>query len=366
MTYQWLHAIWHSLYMAFMMAWDILWALILGFSLSALVQAFVPKGGMNKLLPDAKLKSLLVACGLGIASSSCSYAAVALTRSIIRKGADFVAAMAFQMASTNLVIELGILITLLLGWQFTLAEFLGGFILVIVMAVLFRLFVAAKSIREAKKQADRGVAGKMEAHATMDMSSNKNRLTAVSHYFVMDWVAIWKDIVIGLLIAGALAVIIPENFWTGFFLESYPNIAKIWGPLIGPFVAIFSFVCSVGNVPLAVVLWKGGISFGGVIAFIFADLIVIPILDIYRKYYGLTMAAIIFIIYYISMVIAALIIEFSFEYLNLIPTNRKAAVFATGIQLNYTTVLNIIFMTIAVFLIVRFFRTGGKHMLKMM
>lgn len=366
----------HALQLAFLMFWEIFWALVLGFGLSATVQAVVPKKQMSKLLPDSSPKSLLIACGLGAASSSCSYAAVALTRSIIRKGADFIAAMAFQMASTNLVIELGIIMIILLGWTFFAAEVIGGFLLVGIMALLFRFFVSKTVIETARKQADLGLSGKMEAHANMDMSItegpllkrifSKKGLTAISHYFVMDWQAIWKDIVLGLLIAGALAAWVPNEFWLSFFLESHPTLAKFWGPLIGPIVAIFSFVCSIGNVPLAVVLWNGGISFGGVIAFIYADLIIIPILHIYYRYYGLKMTMAIFLIYYASMVVAALIIEFLFEALELIPRHHNISMSEMSLHLNYTTILNIIFGLMMAFLVYRFFKTGGMKMLKMM
>ncbi|MHB1949445.1 MAG: permease [Gammaproteobacteria bacterium] len=369
-------AILQALKMAFLMGWEIFWALVLGLGLSAIVQAVVPKATMSRLLPDSSPKSLAIACGLGAASSSCSYAAVALTRAIIRKGADFIAAMGFQLASTNLVMELSILIILLLGWQFALAEFVGGLILVALMAILFREFVSAQFIQKAKEHADLNLMGKMEGHALMDMSVSegpffqrlfsKKGLTAISHYFIMDWAAIWKDIVLGLLIAGALAAWIPSDFWTTFFLQNHPAATKIWGPLIGPIVAMLSFVCSVGNVPLAAVLWNGGISFGGVVSFIFADLIVIPILHIYWKYYGFKMMTVIFIIYYVAMVLASLFIEFAFQFLHLIPTQRSAEIFEVSVQLNYTAILNLCFGMIAIILLYRFFKTGGMHMFKMM
>src|SRR5260370_16037986 len=287
----------HALWMAFAMFWEILWALILGFLLSAIVQAVVSKAEMSRLLPDDSPKTLLKAVGLGSGSSSCLYAAVALARSIFRKGANFTAAMVFELASTNLVIELGIIMIVLMGWQFALAEFAGAPVMVAILVMLFRMFLTPKMVDEARAQAEKGLRGRMEGHAEMDMAvtegpilkrmlSGKGR-TAISHYFVMDWLAVWKDIAGGLLIAGALGVLVPETFWRSFFLSSHPVFAKFLGPLIRPVLAIISFVCSVGNVPLAAVLWNSGISFGGVIAFIFPDLIVIPILAIYREYYGL-------------------------------------------------------------------------------
>jgi hypothetical protein len=366
-------AIGHALWMAFAMLWEILWPLILGFGLSAVVQAVVSKSEMTKLLPDDSPRSLSIACGLGAASSSCSYAAVALARSIFRKGANFTAAMAFQLASTNLVAELTIIIIVLMGWQFAAAEFLGGPLMVVLMALLFRMFLSHKLVAEARAEAGRGLKGKMEGHAEMDMSvtegslwrrmTSKDGFTATSHYFVMDLAAVWKDIAIGLLIAGALAAWVPPDFWQKFFLVSHPVAAKIWGPIVGPLVAVLSFVCSVGNVPLAAVLWNGGISFGGVIAFIYADLIVLPIIDIYRKYYGWKVAGLVVAIFYVAMAFAALVIEFLFDLLGLIPSQRSAQIVEMSISFNYTTILNIIFLAIAALLLLRFFRTGGPKML---
>src|SRR5213596_3919477 len=366
-------ALGHALWMAFAMFWEILWPLILGFGLSAVVQAVVSKSEMTRLLPNDSPKSLAIACGLGAASSSCSYAAVALARSIFRKGANFTAAMAFQLASTNLVAELTIIIIVLMGWQFAAAEFLGGPLMVVLMALLFRRFLSHKHIAEARTQANKGLKGKMEGHAEMDMSVTEGSLwqrvtsndgfTATSHYFVMDWAAVWKDIAGGLLIAGAVAAWVPPDFWKEFFLVSHPVAAKFWGPLVGPIVAALSFVCSVGNVPLAAVLWNGGISFGGVIAFIYADLIVLPIIDIYRKYYGWKIAFLIIGVFYTAMVGAALIVEFLFRGLGLIPEHRAAQIVETSITFNYTTMLNIIFLALAAFLVVRFLKTGGPKMM---
>jgi uncharacterized protein len=367
-------ALGHALWMAFAMFWEILWPLILGFGLSGAVQAVVSKGEMSRLLPDDSPRSLAIATGLGAASSSCSYAAVALARSIFRKGADFTAAMAFELASTNLVAELTIIIIVLMGWQFAAAESIGGPLMVVFMAMLFRIFLSPKLVNEAREQANKGLRGKMEGHAEMDMSveeggsiwqrlTSTEGITATSHYFVMDWAAVWKDIAGGVLIAGALAAWVPQNFWKTFFLTSHPVGAMLWGPIVGPVVAILSFVCSVGNIPLAAVLWNGGISFGGVIAFIYADLIVLPILDIYRKYYGWKVTAFVFGGFYSAMAVAALMVEFAFAALGLIPQHRSAQIVETSISFNYTTMLNIIFLLIAAFLLVRFFKTGGPKML---
>jgi uncharacterized membrane protein YraQ (UPF0718 family) len=367
----------HALNLAFGMSWEILWALVLGFALSAVVQAVVSKREMTRLLPDDSPRSLAIACGLGAASSSCSYAAVALARSLFRKGADFTAAMVFEFASTNLVIELGIILALLLGWQFTVAEFAGGFLMIALLAVLFRLFLTPRVVDMARRQAERGLRGSMEGHAEMDMSVTEGSLfsritspkgfTAISHFFVMDWAAIWKDVVGGLVIAGALAAWIPERFWHDFFLISHPGVARFWGPLIGPIVAVASFVCSIGNVPLAAVLWNGGISFGGVISFIFADLIVLPILNIYRKYYGGKATLFLLGTFYVTMAGAGLAIELLFDALGIIPTGpRHAKVIEAHVAFNYTSVLNVLFLILAAVLVVRFIRTGGAEMLRRM
>ena len=372
-----MHAILHALSLALSMTWEVLWALILGFILSATVQALVRRSTITKLLGDAQPKTLAIAAGLGAASSSCSYAAVALARSLFRKGASFTAAMAFEIASTNLVIELGIILALLIGWQFTLAEFIGGPIMIILLALFFRLFLRDKLINDARIQADMALAGSMEGHAAMDMSiggdgSFWKRLfsgpgfTSISHIFVMEWAAVLKDIVIGLLIAGAVGAWVPNSFWEKFFLVDHALLSKIWGPLVGPLVAVLSFVCSIGNVPLAGVLWNGGISFGGVISFIFADLIILPIINIYRKYYGLKMAAFITGSFYLTMVLAGYIIEALFAVLHITPTIRNARVVDTAITLNYTTYLNIFFLLLAAIIIYRFYKSGGRSMLAMM
>jgi uncharacterized membrane protein YraQ (UPF0718 family) len=362
---------------AFAMGWEILWPLILGFALSAVVQAVVSHREMSRLLPDDSPRSILVALALGAASSSCSYAAVALARSIFLKGANFTAAMAFELASTNLVVELSIIIIVLMGWQFALAEFIGAPIMVAILVILFRAFLTPELLNEAREQAERRIAGRMEGHADMDMAvseggslwqriTSDEGLTAISHYFVMDWASVWLDIVGGLLIAGALAAWVPQEFWQSFFAVGHPVVATLWGPIVGPLVAVISFVCSVGNIPLAAVLWNGGISFGGVIAFIFADLIVIPILDIYRKYYGPRMMVFLLVTFYVAMVGAAFIVDAAFGLLNLVPQERSARVVESSIAWNYTTWLNVAFLALAAWLVWRFLKTGGPEMLRMM
>jgi uncharacterized protein len=366
-----------ALGLSFAMFWEILWPLILGFALSAAVQALVSRREMVRLLGNDSARCITLASLFGAASSSCSYAAVALARSLFQKGANFTAAVVFQFASTNLVIELGIIMAVLLGWQFTAAEFVGGPIMIVIIWWLFRATLHPRLVAEARDHAARGLAGRMEGHAEMDMSVIDERpllarmaspegFTAVSHYFVMNWASVWADIAAGLLIAGALAAWVPDSAWKAFFLVGYPRIALLWGPLIGPLISIVSFVCSVGNVPLAAVLWNGGISFGGVVAFIFADLIIIPILNIYRKYYGGRMAVYLLATSYVAMATAGFLVDLLFRTAGLVPLNRRAIVVEAHVTLNYTTWLNVFFLVLAAILVWRFLLTGGPEMLEMM
>src|SRR4051794_33220067 len=359
------------------MTWAVTWSLILGFTLAAIVQAVVRRPTVVELLGDGRPKTLAVATGLGIASSSCSYAAVALARALFRRGASFTSAMTFEIASTNLVIELGIIMALLLGWEFTTAEFVGGPIMIVLLAVLFRRFLTHRLLAEAREQSEHGLAGSMEGHAAMDMSIRRegsvwSRLfsasgfTSVSHIFGMEWAAVIRDIAIGLLLAGATGAWVPESWWQNLFLTDHPVGAKVWGPIAGILVAVLSSTCSIGNVPLAAVLWNGGISFGGVVAFIFADLIIVPILVIYRKYYGGRMALFITTTFAASMLASAYVIETLFGALGLVPDERDAKVVEASVTWNYTTILNIIFLAVALVLVVRFVRTGGIPMLRMM
>ncbi|WP_334170438.1 permease [Sinomonas sp.] len=372
-----IHAILDALAMAGSMAWEILWPLVLGFALSGIVQALVRRERVTALLSGDSPRALGAATALGAASSSCSYAAVALARSLFRKGASFASAMAFEIASTNLVIELGLILALLMGWQFTLAEFVGGPIMIVLVALFFRLWMRGKIVDAARAQAEKGLAGSMEGHAAMDMSVHgeegfwkrlfsRQGLDAVAAYFVMDWASVWRDIVGGLLIAGAFAAWVPSAWLRAFFVEGNPLLAALWGPLVGPLIAMVSFVCSVGNVPLAAVLWNGGISFGGVASFIFADLIVIPVILIYRKYYGLRAALRVTSTFYLAMVLAGYAVEALFALTGLTPTSRNAAVVGASVSWNYTTWLNVVFLALAAVLLVRFFANGGADMLKMM
>jgi uncharacterized protein len=374
---RWFHAVGHALTLSGSMAWEILWALILGFALSSVVQAVIRRSTIIRLLGDDRPRTLAIAMGFGAASSSCSYAAVALARALFRRGASFTAAMVFEIASTNLVVELGVILALLIGWQFTLAEFVGGPIMIVLLAVMFRLFLRKRLIEAARFQTDKGLAGTMEGHAAMDMTisdegglwhrlRSKEALTSISHIFIMEWAAVIRDIIIGLLVAGAVAAWVPDSFWSHFFFAHHPLLSKLWGPVIGPIVSLLSFVCSIGNVPLAGVLWNGGISFGGVVSFVFADLIILPILVIYRKYYGTRMMLFVLATFYVTMVLAGYIIEFLFIGLGLVPNERHAKVAEMAIHWNYTSILNIVALVVAGILSYRFVRTGALPMLKMM
>jgi len=309
-------AILHTLQLSVFMLWEVLWPLAFGFLLSAMVQTVVSKRAVAGALGRPDLKGFVLACGLGAASSSCSYAAVAVARALFRRGASFVNAIIFEFASTNMVFELGLVLLILLGWQFVAAEFAGGLLMALLLWIVFKVTLRQRMVDAARRQAERGVFGSThEAHGEMDMSITDGpflsraflprAFTAISHSFFMDLNALYLDLGLGFLIAGALAAWVPNSWWQALFLTDQPTLNEFWSPLIGPVISMLSFVCSVGNVPLAAVLWNGGISFGGVISFIFADLIILPILNIYRKYYGGRMSLYLLAVSYGAMALPA-------------------------------------------------------------
>jgi uncharacterized membrane protein YraQ (UPF0718 family)/YHS domain-containing protein len=370
-------AVLHALQLSFFMFWEVLWPLAFGFLLSAIVQTVVSKKAVAGALGRPDFKGFALACGLGAASSSCSYAAVAVARTLFRKGASFVNAIVFEFASTNLVFELGLVLLILLGWQFVAAEFAGGLLMAVILWIIFKLTLRQRMVDEARRQSERGVVGSnMEGHGEMDMSITDGHFltrlfsarafTAISHYFYMDVSSLYVDIGVGFLIAGALAAWVPDSFWQAFFLTNHPTLNEFWGPLVGPVISMLSFVCSVGNVPLAVVLWNGGISFGGVISFIFADLIILPILNIYRKYYGGRMSLYLLAVSYAAMALAGFLVGGAFQVLGLAPTNHHVAVFETHPTWNYTTFLNLVFLVLMALMAWRFVKTGGMGMLRSM
>src|SRR3989449_3797425 len=359
------------------MLWEVLWPLAFGFLLSAMVQTVVSKRAVAGVLGRPDFKGFLIACGLGAASSSCSYAAVAVARALFRRGASFVNAIIFEFASTNLVFELGLVLLILLGWQFVAAEFAGGLLMAVILWILFKVTLRQRMVDDARRQAERGVFGSThEAHGEMDLSItdgpflsrlfSPRAFTAIAHTFYMDLNALYVDLGLGFLIAGALAAWVPNSWWQAFFLTDHPALNEFWSPLIAPVISMLSFVCSVGNVPLAAVLWNGGISFGGVISFIFADLIILPILNIYRKYYGGRMSLYLLAVSYAAMVLAGLIVGGLFQLLGLVPAHQHIEAFQARPSWNYTTILDLAALALAVVLGLRFLRTGGPEMLRMM
>lgn len=344
-----MNVVWHGLRDAFLMAWQIWWALVLGFFVSAVVQAWIPRRRIERALAGEGLAPVARATALGAASSSCSYAAVAIGKSIFQKGASAASTLAFQFASTNLVWELGLVLWVLIGWQFTLAEYLGGLVMIALMAVLLRLFVSPGLEERARARAREVDAGHQH-RSVGEAESWRARLTSasawsdVAHNFRGDWQMLWKEISVGIVLAGFVAQVSNATFHALFLQGSSHSVRTISGALIGPLIAVVSFVCSVGNVPLAAVLWSGGISFAGVIGFIFADLIVLPILAIYRKYYGMNFALRITALMFLTMVAAALIIDALFAGTSLIPSGGRPTrgdLFAS-VSVNYTLVLNVI------------------------
>ena len=326
----------HSFREAFFMLWETLWALVLGFGLSGAVQAFVSRAEMERLLGRSGPREIALASLFGAASSSCSYAAAAMSKSLFSKGAGFIPSLAFLFASTNLVVELGIVLWLLLGWQFTAAEWLGGVILIAVMSVLVRVLVPQRLVDDAR--AHLAAAGGHD-HGSMEGPT----LVPIAQNFAMDVSMLWWDVVLGLLIAGALAAFVPDAAWGALALHGAPPaLQALGGALAGPLIAVVSFVCSIGNVPLAAVLWSGGLPFAGVIAFLYGDLIVLPLLDVYRRYYGLAMALYIAAIFYVTMALAALVIDALFRWTGLVPTpNPNALAQIVTFSVNYTFWLNL-------------------------
>jgi uncharacterized protein len=334
---------------SFLMAYEVWWALVLGFAISAMVQAWVPRERIESALSGSGPQPIAWATGLGAASSSCSYAAIAIAKSLFQKGASAGSALAFQFASTNLVWELGLVLWILIGWQFTLAEYVGGIVMIVLMATALRLFVSPRLEEQARRHAQQ-VEAAHQHHAAGSQVSWRERLTSaaawsdVAHNFRADWQMLWKEITVGFLLAGFIGLL-GNDFFNGLFIkDAPPGLETVENVIVGPLIAVLSFVCSIGNVPLAAVLWSGGISFAGVMAFIFADLIVLPIISAYRKYYGWAFALRITALMFVTMVIAALVVDGLFSAAGLIPTGPRPSrndIFG-AVELDYKLVLNVL------------------------
>jgi len=345
-----------SLRMAFFMFWDTLWPLIFGFGLSGVVQAFVSRAEMQRVMGDHRPRTLAVASVLGAASSSCSYAASAMAKSLFQKGADFTTAMVFMLASTNLVIELGLVLWILIGWQFALSEYVGGIIMIGLLAVLARYFFRPAVVERARAHlTERNVAAAVD-DSIPDTSSAQSALARrlrspaawadAASYTMADLVMLRKEMIVGYVVAGFLAVLVPASLWNVIFFHGHGIATSIENVIVGPLIAILSFVCSIGNVPLAAALWKGGISFGGVVSFIFADLITLPLLLIYRRFYGWAMTLRILAAFWLVMAIAGLATEYLFAWAHLVPAVHPAEIVQPSFQWNYTTYLNVIFLAV--------------------
>ncbi len=351
---------------SFLMAYAVWWALVLGFAISAMVQAWAPRERIESGLSGSGPRPVAWATGLGAASSSCSYAAIAIAKSLFQKGASAASALAFQFASTNLVWELGLVLWVLLGWQFALDEYIGGIVMIVLMIATLRLFVSPRLEEQAREHAQKAEAGHQHQAAATEATWRERLASAsawsdVAHNFRADWQMLWKEITIGFLLAGFIGLL-GNDFFNGLFIkDAPPALETIENVIVGPLIAVLSFVCSIGNVPLAAVLWSGGISFAGVMAFIFADLIVLPIISAYRKYYGWAFALRITALMFVTMVIAALVVDGLFSATGLIPTGPRPTrddIFGT-VELDYKLVLNVLAAIVFVALFYLTMRRGG-------
>jgi uncharacterized membrane protein YraQ (UPF0718 family) len=340
------------------MFWQVGWSLVLGFLISGLLQFFVSKERMVALLGGNGVKQIALATAFGAASSSCSYASASIARTLIQKGAGFISSLAFLFSSTNLVIELGIILYLLMGWQFMAAEWVGGVVLVIIMSLLVRLTYPKRLVEEARQKTAQSSLHHEHTASQLPIGGFWTRIcspevrTAIAQSFAMDWSMLWKDLIAGFLIAGFLSEFMPSSVWqTLFVTDTSPSIQMPLNAMVGPLIAVISFVCSIGNVPMAAVLWGSGISFGGVLSFLYADLIVLPLLDVYRRYFGWKMAVYIGVIFYITMVLTGMLMDMAFTWLGLVPfPNPNIRAEVSHFAINYTFWLNLIFGALAIYL----------------
>jgi uncharacterized protein len=351
----WLSPVGRSLREGFFMFWETLWPLVLGFGLSGAVQSFVSSESMQRKLGDHRPLAVLRASVYGTISSSCSYAASAMSKSLFVKGADFVASCVFMFASTNLVIELGVVLVVLMGWQFAVSEFVGGIIMIVLLASLGSLWLRGRVVVEARARAT-GESGPGHVHGPAENRAlerqpwgkklrSKAGWADAATYTMSDLTMLRRELVIGYVVAGFLTVLVPTAFWNAVFLHGHGFWTSVENVVVGPFIAVISFVCSIGNVPLAAALWRGGISFGGVISFIFADLITFPLLLIYRRYYGTRLMLRMLAVFWAVMSVAGLITEGIFRAAGLVPTvHRTGQIAPEHFSWNYTTYLNLVFL----------------------
>ncbi len=344
-----------SLRESFFMFWETLWPLALGFGISGAVQAFVSDASMQRSMGNHRPAAVGRASTYGMVSSSCSYAASAMSKSLFVKGADFVSANVFMLASTNLVVELGIVLAVLVGWQFAVSEFVGGIIMIVLFVALGSLWLRGRQVVDARRHLARALGGGDHVRGplgdpVLQHQSWRVRLrykagwAESATYTISDISMLRNELVIGYLVAGFLSVLVPAHIWNALFWHGHGTWTAVENVIVGPLIAIVSFVCSVGNVPLAAALWSGGISFGGVISFIFADLIALPLLLIYRRYYGSRLMLRMLALFWLTMSLAGLATEGLFRAAGLVPTIRPTQVVAAEFRWNYTTVLNIVFL----------------------
>jgi len=352
-----LHKIGEGLLMAAGMAWKTGWSLVLGFAISAVLQTIVSADTLKDRLGDNGVKPVAIAAAAGAASSSCSYASASIMRTLFKRGAALGPSLAFLIASTNLVLELGVILWLLMGWRFVIAEWLGGIVMVAVVALLAHWLVPRSFIKDAREHQETGHG---HDHGPMSVEGNSWRARlanpatrpAIGAAFVMEWRMLWKDLLAGFLIGGMLSALVPHGFWQQLFLSDAPAWLRVPADvLIGPVVAMLSFVCSIGNVPLALTLWGGGASFGGVLAFLYADLIILPLIDAYRRYFGWRVALTITGLLLASMVIAALVIGFVFSAVGAVPPPVAAPTAAISFRIDYTFFLNLAAAALALWLV---------------
>ena len=332
--------------------WKAGWAFVLGYFVSAAIQAFVPKARLTPYMGSANVKGISLATAFGAASSSCSFAALAAARSLVMKGAHFIAAIAFMFASTNLVIELGILILIFLGWQFLAAEIIGGVLLIVISSVLIRLTFPKRWFEQARDRVEQqGEADEDDFDWRRRMRSREG-WNLLGHRFVSDWKMVWKEILIGFTIAGFVAVFVPARVWSGIFLQDLQGVLPAWlialeNAIVAPFVAAATFIGSMGNIPLATVLNSNGVMFAGIMGFIYSDLMVPPLIMINARYYGWRVALYIAGVMFVSIVLTALLLHYLFKVLGIMPGSQRQLDEVTRFAFDYTFFLNLFFVLVA-------------------